>query len=319
MLSVSGHDPLLAYYGLIRSALGSPTAVYDTLNAMTPIVFTGLSAALLFKSSLFWIGQEGQLYVGALLAFLTGYLIRAPPGIHAILALLAGGLGGLLWCIIPGYLRSYHKVNETVTSIMMIWIAVYLTDYFVEYAFADPKATIARTFKVNESALIPSLPNPEVNLTFLLAISSSILVGLLLYSSTLGYEIRCVGYNPVASRVARINVERTYFKSFMISGFLAGLSGASMVLGVFGSVVYRFSPGYGWDGITAALIAKNNPFMVVPASLLLAVLRTGSIGMMVTAGVSNELVLVIQGVILVVASMPEAYRMLKRKLGGGGW
>ena len=87
-----------------------------------------------------------------------------------------------------------------------------------------------------------------------------------------------------------------------------------MVLGVFGSLVHRFSPGYGWDGITAALIAKNNPFMVILASLLLATLRTGSIGMMLTAGVSNEMVLVIQGIILIAAAAPEVYRMIHRKI-----
>jgi len=315
LLFATGYDPILVYSALFHGAFGTIGAVFDTLTAMIPIIFAGLSAALMFKASLFFIGMEGQLYIGAIVAFLAGYLIPAPPGVHALIALIAGGLGGVLWGLLPGYLRSYHGVNETVLAIMLNWIAIFFSDYIVEYAFIDPQATIARTYKVRSTALIPNIsPDIPLNYMFIIAIISCFIIGVLLYKTTLGYEIRCVGLNPIASRIANINVEKTYFKTFIISGFLAGLAGASMVLGVFGSLVYRFSPGYGWDGITAALIAKNNPFMVIPASLLLATLRTGSIGMMLTAGVSNEMVLVIQGIILIAAAVPEAYRIIHRKI-----
>ncbi|RLG76777.1 MAG: ABC transporter permease, partial [Thermoprotei archaeon] len=151
---------------------------------------------------------------------------------------------------------------------------------------------------------------------FFIALAAALATGYLLYSTSLGYEIRVVGLNPRAARVARIDVGATYLKVFLISGFLAGLAGGSMVLGVFGSLIHRFSPGYGWDGITAALIARNNPYAVIPAALLLAALRTGSIGMMIGAGVSNELVLAVQGLILVAAAAPEAYSMLGRVVRG---
>ncbi len=313
ILQLTGYNPLLAYESLLSSAFGDYYAVLDTLTAMMPIMFTGAAAALMFKSSLFFIGMEGQLYIGSITAFLAGYLLPLPPGLHVIVAFLAGGLGGLLWGLGPGYLRAKFGVNETVTAIMLNWVAIYFTDYIVQYAFADPRASIARTYKILPTAAIPKISSGiPLSWGFVVAVAATIVTGYLLYNTTIGYEVRAVGLNPQAARVAKISVERTYLKAFLISGFLAGLAGASMVLGVFNSIVYRFSPGYGWDGITAALIARNNPYMVMPASLLLATLRTGSIGMMLGAGVSNEMVLAIQGIILIAAAAPEAYALLVR-------
>jgi len=320
ILKVAGYDPLYIYGSLINSAFGNYYAILNTLTAMMPIMFTGIAATLMFKSALFFIGMEGQLYIGSITAFLVGYLLQLPAGLHAIIAFLAGGLGGLLWSLVPGYLRARFGVNETVTAIMLNWIAIYFTDYITQYAFADPKATIARTYKILPTAVIPRI-SPEVPLSwgFVVAVFAAITTGYLLYNTAIGYEIRVVGLNPRVARVAKISIESTYLKVFLISGFFAGLAGASMVLGVFNSIVYRFSPGYGWDGITAALIARNNPYMIIPASLFLAVLRSGSIGMMVGAGVSNEMVLVIQGVILISTAAPEAYTLLVRYVKARRW
>lgn len=317
ILWATGYSPAEAYGALVKSAFGDYYSVLDTLTAMMPILFTGASAALMFRSSLFFIGMEGQLYIGAIAAFLAGYLLKLPPGVHAAVAFIAAGLGGALWGLLPGYLRARLGVNETVTAIMLNWVAIYLSDYVVQYAYADPYASIARTYRVAQSARIPHIsPSAPLSWGFFIALAAALATGYLLYSTSLGYEIRVVGLNPRAARVARIDVGATYLKVFLISGFLAGLAGGSMVLGVFGSLIHRFSPGYGWDGITAALIARNNPYAVIPAALLLAALRTGSIGMMIGAGVSNELVLAVQGLILVAAAAPEAYSMLGRIIRG---
>jgi simple sugar transport system permease protein len=315
ILWITGYNPLTAYGLLAKSSLGDYHSIIETLNAMTPIIFTGLAAAVMFKSALFFIGMEGQLYVGALFAFIAGYMIQLPPIIHMAIALLAGGLGGLLWGLGPGYLKAKFGVNETVISIMLNWVAIYLTDYVVLYVFPDPKATITRTYKISPTAVLPRISsNLPLNWSFILAVLTAILTGFILYKTTTGYEMRVVGFNPRAARVAKINVERVYLKTFLFSGFLAGLAGSSMILGVFNSIPYRFSPGYGWDGITAALIAQNNPYFVLISSLLLAVLRTGSFGMMVGIGVSSDLILVIQGVVLVAASTPGAYSLITRYL-----
>ncbi len=311
ILWLTGYNPVFVYEQLFMSAFGDYSAIIDTLTAMTPIIFTGVAAAFIFKSSLFFIGMEGELYIGAIFAFLAGYLLQLPPGIHLLVAFLAGGLGGLLWGLGPGYLRAKYGVNETVTAIMLNWVAIYLSDYIVQYAFPNPYSSIAKTYDVHPTARIPLISsNLPLTWAFPVSIIMALLTGYLLYNTTLGFEIRAVGLNPKAARVAKINIMKAYLFAFIISGFLSGLAGSSMVLGVFGSLVYRFSPGYGWDGITAALIARNNPYMVIPAALLLAMLRTGSIGMMLYAGVSNELVLTIQGVILIAAAAPEAYRLI---------
>lgn len=125
---------------------------------------------------------------------------------------------------------------------MLNWVAIFLTDYVVQYAFADPRASIARTFRVLPTAVIPKM-GASLPLTwgFAVAIGAAIATGYMLYSTTTGFDIRAVGLNPRAARVARISVEGTYLKAFVISGFLAGLAGASMILGVFKSIVYRFS------------------------------------------------------------------------------
>ncbi len=317
ILAASGVNPGYAYKQLILGAFGGYSSTLDTLTAMMPIILTGVSAAIMFKTALFFIGMEGELYIGAIFAFLAGYLLRLPPYVHVVVAFIIGGIGGLLWGFAPGYLRAKYGVNETVTSIMLNWVAIFLSDYIVQYAFPNPSSSIAETYPVRATARIPLISH-SVPLTwgFPIAVVLALASGYMLYNTTLGFKIRAVGLNPRASRIAGISPERIYLASFIISGFLAGLAGAAMVLGVFGSLVYRFSPGYGWDGITAALIARNNPYMVIPAALLLAVLRTGSIGMMLYAHVSNEMVLVIQGVILIAAAAPEAYRFLPRVFRG---
>ncbi len=313
ILYSAGYNPIYTYEQLLKSAFGDYSSVMDTLTAMTPIILTGAAAAFIFKAALFFIGMEGELYIGAIFAFLAGYLLNLPPGIHAAVAFLAGGLGGLLWGLGPGYLRAKYGVNETVMAIMLNWVAIFLSDYVVQYAYPSPQASIARTYMVKATARIPIMSN-SVPLTwcFPIAIAAAIATGYLLYNTTIGYNVRAVGLNPIAARVAKIDVVKSYLIAFLVSGFLAGLAGAAMVLGIFGSLVHRFSPGYGWDGITAALIARNNPYAVIPAALLLATLRTGSIGMMIMAGVSNEMVLTIQGVILIAAAAPEAFTLLSR-------
>ena len=313
VLLISGANPLEAYLALLKGAFGSRAAVQRTLEKATPLVFTGLAVAFAFKGGLFNIGAQGQLLLGAIVAAAIGFGISGLPFIiHMPLALVGGALAGAMYGSIPGLLKAWTGAHEVITTIMLNFIAINITDYLADgiWKDTDPGNIISRTPQILPSAEIPVLA--FIPIGFLVGVLMAFVTWYILYKTTLGYEIRTVGLSAHAAKYAGIRVSATIVLTMTLSGVLAGLGGAIETLGVVG----RFQPGFninlGFDGITVALLARTNPFGVIPAAILLGALRAGSGRMQLYAGVASEITDIIAALMLFFVSADQIVRWIIR-------
>jgi ABC-type uncharacterized transport system permease subunit len=342
------HDPLGAismtvvtvwdaYAALFEGSFGSPARLVRALGTMiqtgnsrpvldalrpfseslvisTPYIFAGLAVALGFRGGMFNIGAEGQLFVGGLASAYLGYALTGLPWIvHLPLAITGGILAGAIWGAIPGLLKAFTGAHEVINTIMMNYVAFRLTDYLLQGPMARPDG-LPITPEIKPSAYLPALlPRPvRLHVGFFLALGVAALVYWFLWKTTYGFEIRTVGANPRAARYAGVRVPWTMVLTMGLSGALGGLAGANQVLGVDHRMVRAFSTGYGFDSIALALLGNSHPVGVVLASLLFGFLRGGAARMQSVAGVSVEIIRIVQGMVIVFIAAPSIIRLIYR-------
>ena len=311
-----GYNPVDAYGALLKGAFGTLPAFTSTLTKSVPIMLTGLAVAVAFKCGVFNIGAEGQLLMGSLFAGIAGiYITFLPAFLHIPVTLLAAMVGGMLWAFIPAVMKQKFSVNVVIGTIMFNYIG----QYFVQYMILNPlkaEGVATSTEALQKTALLPKLlSSPNVlNLGYVIALIAAFAIYYLMQHTIKGYEMRAVGYNPTASRWSGINAEKNMFLALVVSGALAGLAGGIEVTGSLGKVVAGASSGYGFNGIPVALIAHNNPLIIIFSSLLLAAMKTGSMLMQTSAGVSKNVVDMVQGFIIVFLCAEHVFRYYIRKI-----
>ena len=311
ILLLSQANPISAYLALLKGAFGSAVNTGRTLEKATPLILGGLAVAFAFKAGLFNIGGQGQLVFGAIFAAYLGFSLQGLPfPLHMLIALLGGSLMGGLYGAIPGALKTYTGAHEVITTIMLNFIALNITDYLANGPWKDTSGIVARTPAILDSAAIPRLGN--MPLGFAVAILVSVLTWYLLYHTTIGFEIRTVGLNPNAAKYAGIKVARTVILAMVISGFMAGMGGAIESLGVVGRYQPGFNAGLGFDGITIALLAQTHPLGVIPAAILVGAMQAGSSQMQFDAKVPSQIIDVIQALILFFVSADSIVRWILR-------
>ena len=318
ILWLSDANPWEAYTALYQGAFGSDVAFGRTLEKATPLILGGLAVAFAFKAGLFNIGGQGQLLLGAIIAGAIGFAFTDLPAIiHLPLALFIGSLMGALFASIAGALRTYTGAHEVITTIMLNFVAINITDYLADGPWKD-SGIVARTPAIAESAAIPVWGTLPAG--FFIAAFMAFATWYLLFRTTLGYEIRTVGLNPNAAHYAGIKVARIIILTMALSGFLAGMGGAIETLGVVGRFQPGFNTGLGFDGITIALLARTNPLGVIPAALLVGAMQAGSSQMQFDADVQSQIIDVIQALILFFVSADMIVRWLLRMRAdeGGG-
>jgi ABC-type uncharacterized transport system permease subunit len=342
VLLIAGFNPLEAYGVMIKGVFGKPKYISWTIIRSTPLILTGISVAFAFRTGLFNIGAEGQFIIGSLVATLVGYFVKLPPIIHPIVALLAGALAGALWAGFAGLLKSKFGINEVITTIMLNWIALYFSNFMVfTKAFKRPNKDASH--RILESASINILGkwktseagkaflaehsfwkgflNPPVNYGFIIAILAAILIWYILKHTTLGYQLRAVGFNKDAAEYGGIDVKKNIVVSMMIAGALSGLAGATQVLGVSKeTAILAIMEGYGFDGMAVSLIAGNNPLGCIPAALLFGALKYGGSKLQPNIGAPFEVINIIIGIIVFFIAMPKLVEIItsyKSKKRGG--
>ncbi|WP_047151005.1 ABC transporter permease [Aneurinibacillus tyrosinisolvens] len=301
IMLISGFNPIDAYSALWNGIFGSPYRFGETLRQVTPLIFTGLSVAFAFRTGLFNIGAEGQFVIGSLCALLVGIVSPLPAFLTVVLALIAGALGGAIWGFLPGLLKARFKVHEVITTIMLNYIGLYLTMYIVRtfYRDGDFSKPVQDGVTLKAAWLTQIFPGSRIHLGIFVAIIAAYLVYLLLWKTTLGFELRSVGFSPSASEYAGMSVPRNIIASMMLSGALAGLGGAVELLGVYGYIALESSsPGYGFDGIAVALIGSNTPIGVLLGGFLFGALTFGSTLIERAADVPTEIVRIIIALII---------------------
>lgn len=308
-------SPMEAYGALFQGAFGSVNHICNTLARSTPLLFTGLAAAFAFKSGVFNIGIEGQLYVGGLAAALTGiYLGDLPAVILIPLCFLMSGLAGMIWAFVPAVLKSKMNINIIIVCIMMNSIAQLLTEYLVTYTFRG-ELSFGATRKVAEHARLPRfLETSELSIGFLFAISLAVILFFLIYKTKFGYECRAFGLNSKFANYIGMNTGRSMIVILLISGFISGFAGAEQVLGVNQRFISNFSPGYGFTGISVALLARHNPLVVIIAAIFMGALSQGAIQMEIMTTVSRDLISSVQAVMIIFLAAEEFGLPLLKKM-----
>lgn len=314
VLWATGHSPIDAYAKLLVGAFGDSYGFGQTLTQATPIIFTSLAFLFAFKCGLFNIGAEGQLLIGGLAAALAGISFTGLPiYVHLPLALLAGAAGGALWGFIPAVLKAKLDAHEVITTMMLSYVALYVTSYMVNYPFKAP-GWVAQTPLIAPAAELPRiLPPTQLSGSIIIALIMVGITAFVLERTTLGYEVRAIGLNATAARSGGINVKRGMILALVISGTLAGLGGAGEILGVERRFIDGFSPGYGWDGLAVALIGGLNPFGVVLASILVGALRSGGMVMNRVTGVPLDVIYLVQSLVVLFAAAPQLMKYVLKK------
>jgi len=314
VLWATGHSPIDAYSQLFAGAFGDSYGLGQTLTQATPIIFTSLAFLFAFKSGLFNIGAEGQLLIGGMAAALVGIsFTNLPFYVHLPLALLAGAGGGALWGFIPAVLKAKLDAHEVITTMMLSYVALYVTSYMVNYPFKAP-GWVAQTPLIAPAAELPRiLPPTQLSGSIIVALTMVGITAFVLQRTTLGYEVRAIGLNATAARSGGINVKRGMILALVISGTLAGLGGAGEILGVERRFIDHFSPGYGWDGLAVALIGGLNPFGVVLASILVGALRSGGMVMNRVTGVPLDVIYLVQSLVVLFAAAPQLMKYLSKR------
>ncbi len=284
----------------------------DTLVNAAPLILGGLAVGVAFRSGLFNIGVQGQLIIGAIFAGYVGFAWHLPVVIHVIVAILAGMLGGAIWGGIVGVLKAKTGAHEVITTIMLNYVAYSLLGYLLTLnGFQAPKSTEATTSYIDSNAHLPMLFE-DLHSGLIIALIATAACWWLFSRSTLGFALRAVGANPAAARTAGVNVARVTILAMVISGVLAGLVGASQVLGTRHVLTQDVDAGLGFDAITVSLLGRGNPGGTVLAGLLFGAMRAGGVVMAADTHTPSAVVSVIEPVIVLFIAAPALIRGLFR-------
>lgn len=293
-----GENPVYAYQQLLWGAFGGWGNLSATLQYTTPLLFTGLAVGFAFRSDVSNIGVEGQMLFGAMAAALVGHYVRLPMPLHLPLAILAAMLAGGLWALVPALGKVKLGLNELVLCLMLNPVASKITSYLAGYPFKAPGPT-NKTYDIMPSAALAQFtPLSQLNIGFVLAVATIIAFWYIENRTVKGYEWRLVGLNSLFARQVGINVNGAIYEVFFVSGILAGLAGAEQALGVYRSFYDGFSPGFGFDGIAVAMLAKNSPIGIAVAAVLLGALNSGGIAMQMMTSVTRDIVKVLEAIVI---------------------
>ena len=285
LLVAVGSNPLDAYRDMWNAALGDRFALSTTVTKTMPRLLAALGIALALRAGLWNIGAEGQLYVGALAT--TAVALYAPDlgaPVLIIMSLVAGALAGAAWAMIPGVLRATRGVSEVITSLMLVYIGIQLTNYVLEGPWSEPGSTFPSSPYVPDGASLPTIvAGTLLNAGALVGLALVVVAWFLMSRSTFGLRLNAIGGNERAARMAGVRVSLMIVLAMAASGAFAGLAGGMEVLGVRGRLVEGFSPGYGFEAIAIALLGRLNAFGILGAALLFGALDAGSAGLQTAA------------------------------------
>ena len=311
----NGRNPVIGYKSLLLGAFASKYNIATTLAKTVPLVLTGLATAISFKSGIFNIGGEGQLYLGAFAAAYVGIsFTNLPPLLGIFLAIVMGAICGGVYALLPAVLKVYHNIDEVITTIMLNSIAVLFTDYLVNYPFATSRGKMGGTDMIVENYRLSRLVKlSTLNTSIFMMGFIALIIYYIMQKTSEGYSFKMVGQNPKFAHYGGINARKQMIVAMVISGALCGIAGSFEVLGNHYRFLQYISPGYSFDGMLIALIVKNNPIGVIFMSIFFAALKTGSIAMENVTSIPSELVLVIQSIIILFIAGEEGFKEIIKK------
>ena len=304
IMLIAGYNPIRSYGALFYGGFIRNWSL-SILNA-TPLIFTGLAISIAFRAGLFNIGAEGQYYVGSMAAAILGIYLDIPALLAIPIIFIVSGAFASAYVLIPAYLKIKTGAHEVITTMMFAHIARLLSPIMIKTFGGDPTTSLHPyvTDPILEHlelpvfrSLFPSV-NARLHIGILIAVGVAILTYYLINHTKLGFEIRAVGYNKDASKAQGISISGIIIKSLMISGLLAGWAGVNQVLGLNHKMFEDLNAGYGWNGISVALLASNHPIGVIFTAILWGALDAGGLYMQRNVGAPSSIVEIIKGTVL---------------------
>jgi ABC-type uncharacterized transport system permease subunit len=315
---LSGVNPLYAIFKIFSGSFGSFYGIKETITKAIPLMLIGGGLAVAFRAKFWNIGAESQLLMGAIFGTWVGlnWGSHLPYFLIIPLMFIAGFVGGGLWGAIPAILKIRFAINEVISTLMMNYIcAEFLTFLIVGPWKGKTKFGFPYTDDLPDSAILGLLPGSRIHYaTLILAMVSLVLLGMFIYRTRFGYEVRVVGENPDAAKYAGINFFKTTLMIMVISGGVAGLAGVGEVAGLHHHLSYpaSISSGYGFTAIIVAWLAKLNPYYVVLSSLFFAGIMVGGDAIQISLRLPAATVEVFNGTLLIFLVMGDYF--LKNKV-----
>ena len=321
-MAVLQHNPLEVYALIYRGAFASAFSWQNTLVRAAPLVLTALCVALPAQAGLMVIGGEGALVLGGLAAAVVGTRLGgASPELVLLVMAAAGMLAGALWVALAGALRQYRGVNETISSLLLTYIAIAVFNHLVEGPLRDPASlNKPSTAPIGEARMLGLLPGLDVHWGLGFGLAACLLAHVLVRHTTVGFAFRIVGGNARAARLAGLRVNGLVLATCALGGAAAGLAGMVEVAAVHGTANASLIAGYGYAGILVAFIARQNPLAIVPVAILLGGISASGGMLQRRLDLPDATVLVLQGVafVTVLASETLYGRWRNNVVGGHG-
>ena len=305
--------PFAAYAALASGAFGSASGGANTLRQTMPLLLTGMAVYVALAAGLFNIGAEGQMAMGGLAAAVAGYSFKGvlPAPLLLLTACVLGCAVGAAWAFLPAFLRVKRGVHEVITAILLNYVAQSVTRYLAAFPLKDPAGQAPQTAEVG--AVLPRLLAAyDVHLGLIIALIAASLFAGAIHRTIWGYETRAVGQGAGAAEAAGIPTDRVRIRALLISGAIAGLAGAILILG---EVPFRRFPadfygiGYGFDGLAVALLAGSSAWGVLPAALLFGALNAGAEAMTFAVGTPKQVVQIVQAILIIAVAARAGLRV----------
>lgn len=297
-----GQSPFEVFRLLYEGGFGSSFAWQNTLLRAAPLILTGLAVAIPAQAGMVIIGGEGALALGALFAAMAGIALNGMPSLFVqFCILIAGASAGAIWIGFSGWLRNYRGVNETISSLLLSYIAIALLNHFVEGPLKDPASlNKPSTLPIGDANMIGNLPGMDVHFGLLVGVTLALIAWLLLKFTTTGFSLQIVGGNPRAAQMAGLRVNLWIVGAAAAGGAAAGMAGAIEVAAVQGAATSAVVAGYGYTGILVAFIARQNPLAVIPVAILIGGINAAGGMLQRRLDMPDASVLVLQGIAFVV-------------------
>lgn len=303
-------SPIKVFMTLMRGAFGDQAKIAGTLLQTTPILICGIAACIGLRGGMFNVGIEGQLFLGGFAAAWVGFAMPLPAGLHVVAAMAVAVIAGAAWVSIPAFFRVRYGTNEVVSTILSNYVAVLLTSYLTIFLFKRPGGW-SETPPILATAYLPELfAFSRLNWGLIIGLVLALFVAWFFRHTAKGYSISMVGSAPKFAEYGGIDVKRQGFLVLLASGAVGGLAGGIETLGVHHRFMEGFAPGFGFDGLIAALLANGSPIGTIVTALFFGALRNGSLLLETDTNASREIITVIQALIILSVS---AQVLMKRR------
>ncbi len=315
LLAVYAHvDPLEAFELMYQGAFGTWFSWQNTLTRAAPLILTALCTALPARMGLIIIGNEGALVVGGVVAVAVGIAAsNAPPLVVQVLMALGGMLAGGAWIALAGALRQYRGVNETISSLLLTYIAIALMNHFVEGPLRDPSSlNKPSTWPIGDNNMIGTIPGTDVHWGLVFGVVACLVIWLFQRFTTWGFAMQVIGGNPKTARMMGLDVGRYVLLACGAGGAAAGLAGMVEVAAIHGRANASLAVGYGYSGILVSFLARHHPLAIVPVAILLGGINASGGLLQRRLDLPDAAVVVLQGIIFVAILASETlYGRLK--------